>query len=74
MGGLAAMLVSAERLPLSEPEAAAKHVGKSADLKFTDFWKRVGPFKEKEGRGFLWDPCRIVGCYRETVCREVDDG
>ena len=58
----------------TEPEAAAEHVSKSADLKFADFWKRVGPFEEKKGRGFPWDPCRVMGCDREAVCREVDDG
>jgi len=32
-----------------EPETAAEHVSKGADLKFADFWERVGPFEEKEG-------------------------
>ena len=57
----------------TEPEAAAEHVSKSADLEFTDFWKRVGTFEEKEGRGFPWDPCRVMGCDREAVCRKVYD-
>jgi hypothetical protein len=58
----------------TEPEAAAEHVSERANLKFTDCWEWVGPFEEKEGRGFPWDPCRVVGSDREAVCGEVNDG
>jgi hypothetical protein len=57
----------------SKPEAAAKHVSKSADLRFADFWERVGPFEEKEGRGFSWDPCRVTRCDGKAICRKVYD-